>query len=204
MPRPASFDREETLDAIMRTFWAHGFEATSLDRLEKATGLKRQSLYNAFGDKEAMFTAALDRYGAQVGGPLRALLAHEEPLAAVRAYLLGHLRMLADSCTPAGCLIAGCSSELGPRDDALGARMRAETSAATEALQAVFFRWADEGKLVRSVNPQAIAALLGAVVRGLAVLSRSSADSAQIDHAVAGALQAFAPFFKPGEGAAKE
>ena len=133
MARPASFEREEILDAVMRTFWEHGFEATSLDRIEKATGLKRQSLYNAFGDKEAMFTAALDRYRSQVGTPLGALLDHADPHAAIRAYLEGHWRMLADPCTPAGCLIASCSSELGPRNDAVGARMRMETADALEA-----------------------------------------------------------------------
>ncbi|HZG08157.1 MAG TPA: TetR/AcrR family transcriptional regulator [Allosphingosinicella sp.] len=204
MPRPASFDRDEALDAVMRTFWAHGFEATSLDRLEKATGLKRQSLYNAFGDKEAMFMAALDRYRAQVGMPLRSLLGHDDPAAAVRAYLEGHLRMLADPCTPAGCLIAGCSSELGPRDDAVGARMRLETAGALEAGAETFRAWQRSGKLKPTADPEQLAALLATVVRGLAVLARSSTDPKLIGRAVDGAVVALTPFLTPGEGAAEE
>ncbi|MFA9200543.1 MAG: TetR/AcrR family transcriptional regulator [Cypionkella sp.] len=194
MPRPASFDREEALDAVMRTFWEHGFEATSLDRIERATGLKRQSLYNAFGDKEAMFAAALDRYRIQVGTPLRALLDHDDPATAVRAYLEGHLRMLQDPCTPAGCLIAGCSSELGPREDSVGARMRAETAGAVEAGVEVFRAWAAAGKLSIGADPEQLAALLATIIRGLAVLARANPDPDILIQAVDGAVAALSPF----------
>lgn len=194
MPRPTSFDRDPVLDTVMHTFWTYGFEATSLDRLERATGLRRQSLYNAFGDKEAMFTAALDRYRAQVGGPLRMLLDSDDPQAAVRAYLDGHLRMLNDPCTPAGCLIAGCSSELGLRDDAVGQRMRAETAGGVEAVAGVFSAWKSAGKLSVEADPDQLAALLAAIVRGLAVLARASPDRDVIAHAVDGAVAALSPF----------
>jgi TetR/AcrR family transcriptional regulator, transcriptional repressor for nem operon len=197
MPRPAGFDRDTVLDAVMRSFWEHGYYATSLDRLEKATGLKRQSLYNAFGDKEAMFGAALERYRAEVGAPLRALLDSGDPAAAIRAYLDAHRQLLADPCTPSGCLIAGCASELGPRDDAVGARMRAEAEAATTALRMVFERWAAEGRLAASADPQTLAALLATIVRGLAMLARSGRDAAIIERAVEGALQALAPLLSP-------
>lgn len=197
MPRPTSFDRDRVLDTVMHAFWTHGFEATSIDRLERATGLKRQSLYNAFGDKEAMFTAALDRYRTQVGRPLRALLDSNDPGAAVRAYLDGHLRMLEDPCTPAGCLIAGCSSELGPRDDAVGQRMRAETSGGVAAVAEVFSGWQSAGKLSAKADPDQMAALLAAIVRGLAVLARAGPDRHVIAHAVDGAVAVLNPFLTP-------
>ena len=46
----------------MEQFWESGFEATGLADLEACTGLGRQSLYTAFGDKRAMFVACLERY----------------------------------------------------------------------------------------------------------------------------------------------
>lgn len=59
--RPRSFDRETVLQAAGQRFRTHGFAATSLDELAEATGLNRPSLYAAFGDKRALYLAALAR-----------------------------------------------------------------------------------------------------------------------------------------------
>jgi len=62
MARPREFDPETALRAITDTFWKHGYEGTSLQDLVGATGLKKGSLYAAFGDKRAMYHAALRQY----------------------------------------------------------------------------------------------------------------------------------------------
>lgn len=62
MARPRSFCEQHVINAAMNAFWKHGYEATSMSELEAATGLKRISIYNAFGDKEGMYLAALDMY----------------------------------------------------------------------------------------------------------------------------------------------
>jgi AcrR family transcriptional regulator len=63
MGRPRSFDLNKALD---RVFWRKGYEGTSLSDLTKTMGINRPSLYAAFGDKEALFRKALERYR---GGP---------------------------------------------------------------------------------------------------------------------------------------
>src|SRR5258708_19962388 len=62
MGRPRSFDIDSALDRVLLVFWRKGFEGTSLSDLTKAVGVNRPSLYAAFGDKEALFRKALDRY----------------------------------------------------------------------------------------------------------------------------------------------
>lgn len=62
MARPREFEPETALQAITETFWEKGFEGTSLQDLVGATGLKKGSLYAAFGDKRAMYHAALRQY----------------------------------------------------------------------------------------------------------------------------------------------
>ena len=73
------FDEGAVLDEMMKVFWARGYEATSIDELVKATGLKRGSLYNAFGDKDQMFLAAVNRYRDKAERPLLEILADPDP-----------------------------------------------------------------------------------------------------------------------------
>ena len=60
------FDPDWALEQAMLLFWENGYEATGIAELVDATGVARASLYGAFGDKEAMFNAALDNYLEQV------------------------------------------------------------------------------------------------------------------------------------------
>src|SRR5713226_3358653 len=60
--RPRAFDVDRALDRALHVFWQKGYEGASLSDLTKAMGINRPSLYAAFGDKEALFRKALDRY----------------------------------------------------------------------------------------------------------------------------------------------
>src|SRR3989337_2583926 len=62
MPWDKNFDVRETLEKAMQTFWARGYEATSMQDLVDCTGINRGSLYATYGDKRALFVAALHRY----------------------------------------------------------------------------------------------------------------------------------------------
>ena len=62
MGRPRSFDADAVLDRAVEVFRAKGFDGASVEDLEKATRLGRQSLYGAFGDKHSLYLSALDRY----------------------------------------------------------------------------------------------------------------------------------------------
>ena len=61
--RPRSFDESAVLDSAMNTFWERGYDSTSYPDLVEATGLGRQNLYQAFGDKRSLLTAVLRHYG---------------------------------------------------------------------------------------------------------------------------------------------
>jgi TetR/AcrR family transcriptional regulator, copper-responsive repressor len=104
--RPPSYDRDAAIAALTRVFWDQGFAATSLDDLASATAMNRPSLYGAFGDKQAMYVAALDRYGhdaeAQLGNILAAV---PEVRAAIGALLHAAVDFyLAGDAGPRGCL----------------------------------------------------------------------------------------------------
>jgi AcrR family transcriptional regulator len=62
MARPQTFDTDLVLQKAMCLFWEFGYSATSISELEKATGVSRISLYNAFESKEYLFLIILDMY----------------------------------------------------------------------------------------------------------------------------------------------
>ena len=62
MGRPKNFNREEVLEKAMPVFWKHGFSDTSLQQLERATGVNKSGLYSEFRDKEDLFVACLRHY----------------------------------------------------------------------------------------------------------------------------------------------
>ena len=64
--RPREFDVDKALDRALKVFWRKGYEGASLPDLTKAMGINRPSLYAAFGNKEALFRKAIERY---VEGP---------------------------------------------------------------------------------------------------------------------------------------
>jgi AcrR family transcriptional regulator len=53
--------RERILDAAVSLFAAGGFGATSLDEIAITAGVTKRTLYVDFGDKAAVFAAAVDR-----------------------------------------------------------------------------------------------------------------------------------------------
>ena len=59
----------------MPVFWKHGFADTSLQDLERATGVNKSGLYTEFRDKEDLFLACLRHYLERQGK--RGLLTRE-------------------------------------------------------------------------------------------------------------------------------
>jgi AcrR family transcriptional regulator len=62
MGRPKNFSREGVLKEALSVFWKHGFADTSLQELERATGVNKSGLYSEFEDKEDLFVQSLQYY----------------------------------------------------------------------------------------------------------------------------------------------
>lgn len=179
--RSASFDRAEVIGKITDAFWENGYEATSIGVLEGAAGLKRQSLYNAFGNKDAMFEIALGYYETEVSMSLLDALADDDPLTAIATFFATQAATLLDPSRPSGCLVAGGQQELANRDGELGERMSGLIGEQYDALVAAFERWRDAGKLTDDADPQDLAAIMMAQMRGQSVLGRSARGRALIE-----------------------
>lgn len=109
MGRPKNFSREDVLKKALPVFWRRGFADTSVQDLEKATGVNKSGLYSEFKDKNDIFVESLRFYYA--GSEARARLTRE-PLGFdnIENYLL-HL-VQASSAEQKGCFGVNCLREL--------------------------------------------------------------------------------------------
>src|SRR5580700_5584469 len=129
MARPREFDREEALERATAVFWAKGYASTSTDDLLTAMGIARQSLYNAFQEKRALYLEALEKYQrTTTAGHLQRLNGAASPIAGVKALLLG-LISDTDDIRALGCMGGAAICEFGSTDPDIAA-LRAKVSPA--------------------------------------------------------------------------
>jgi AcrR family transcriptional regulator len=102
--RPREFDTDDALDRALEVFWRKGYEGASLAELTEAMGISRPSLYAAFGNKEALFRRALDRYADGPAAYTREALNAATARQVAERLLLGAADALTDPCHPPGCL----------------------------------------------------------------------------------------------------
>ncbi|MEM7522808.1 MAG: helix-turn-helix domain-containing protein [Pseudomonadota bacterium] len=182
------FDEDEALDAIMRVFWTKGFRAASIDDIVSATGLKRGSLYAAFGDKAAMYAAAHARYRREQEKVMMSALSGGGLRDAFEALFAAQIDILSNPATPPGCLITVTFGEAPGRGDALE-----ETAGEDfERARAAFRARLEEGRaeLRSDADLEAVAAFYTVTIRGIAALHRLRADRAEAEAIAAAALSA--------------
>ena len=105
MGRPRSFDTDKALDEAMEVFWRHGYDGASLAMLTKAMGIKPPSLYAAFGSKEGLLKAALDRYAERRSTHMRYVLAGATAREVAERFLTSIAESHTDPANPPGCLL---------------------------------------------------------------------------------------------------
>jgi TetR/AcrR family transcriptional repressor of nem operon len=178
--RPREFDRELALARATGVFWAQGYCSTSTEELLAAMGIGRQSLYNAFGDKRALYLEALEQYQrATTSGHLQRLKAPVSPLVGVEALLLG-LIAEEDGERAMGCMGVGAVSEFGAGDPAL-AELRARVGPILFSCLAERLREGQaQGEIDPAMNVEGAARFVQMTMTGLQLAARSGASAAAL------------------------
>jgi TetR/AcrR family transcriptional regulator, transcriptional repressor for nem operon len=170
------FDHDAVVERAMIQFWRRGYEATSIQDLEKATRLRRGSLYNAFRDKQGLFVAALRRYQSTVGQERIKRLSNPDPFRAIEGFLNTLVDQMSEPSRPRGCLHTNTSLEFPNAPDEV-LRIIAERTAGIEgALYLVLRRAQAQGMLDPTVDARALARFYLGVAKGLGVLHKVFGD----------------------------
>lgn len=106
MARTKSFDESEALESAMLLFWQKGYSATSMKELEQVMGLGPTSIYNAFGNKRALFQQALGCYlNTALAGFVDAMVNAKTARDALNAVLLEVIHLHFNKLHPGGCMV---------------------------------------------------------------------------------------------------
>lgn len=182
MPWQKNYDEIKVLEKAMRAFWAHGYEATSMNDLVQATGINRGSIYAAFPNKHELFMRALKHYDQVYRADhLQHITEQHEPLEAIIAVFESAARKPADSNTPWGCLLVNTALELSPHDPEVSEFV----DRSLQSVEKFFFSRIEAAKQAQTIdskiNSDSTAKALLSLFLGLRVLTRAHPRQATID-----------------------
>jgi TetR/AcrR family transcriptional regulator, transcriptional repressor for nem operon len=188
MARPREFDEGVVLDAAVLCFWNRGYEATSVKDLVERTGITAASLYNAFGDKRAIYERALDRY---VEGSVASRIRRCEALApreAIGAFFEEILKRSLGDRERKGCMLVNAALDVAPHDP----DFRKIVTGVLADIEGFFLSCVKagqgDGSITRSLPAETLSHHLLGVLMGIRVLARVRPERALLEGVIAPSL----------------
>jgi TetR/AcrR family transcriptional regulator, transcriptional repressor for nem operon len=170
--RPAQFDRDSALSALLGLFWTKGYDASTQEEMLAATGLSSSTLYRSFGTKADILEAALAQYLVLLDEMFAPLEHGRRGVADVHAFL-DHLQAQFEGpMRNAGCLVWNTMQNPINGDPRIKILTERHMQRLRRGLTAALERAADAGELPPSASEYLADALragvLGVQARGRA------------------------------------
>ena len=164
-------------------FWSVGFAASSLDALSEATQLTRPSLAGAFGDKEALYIATLERYrDAGVAGLSQTLSgARRLRTELADVYAKSTDVYMASDDAARGCLLIGTASVEAVHRPAVRRVLRESLGTFNAILEERIRRAIADSELDSGADAAGLASVASAVMHSLAVRARAGDSRRALD-----------------------
>lgn len=178
--RPRSFDCDVVLERAAGLFARVGYEGASIADLTTAMGITAQSLYAAFGSKEALYRKALDWFVRGDGGAAALILEQEPDAIAAVAEMFDDAANRFTAGSSRGCMIASGALACAQDHAALAehlAELRCRSQAGIEARLA---RGVAEDQLARDTDVAGLARFVAAITQGMSVQARDGTGKTEL------------------------
>lgn len=184
MARPREFDETEVLREAGQQFWSKGYQATSIQDVAAATGVKPGSLYKAFGDKKALFLKCAEHYMKTASYKQMLIDDFETPLRSSLARLFDTIIDSAEEKDRlSGCMVTNTALELSVVAPDIAAELTQSLGQMERALR-YRIMWAQEaGEIDRAHDADQLTAYYLTVIQGLLMSSRVTKDRAAMQRA---------------------
>ncbi|MGE0860285.1 MAG: TetR/AcrR family transcriptional regulator [Gammaproteobacteria bacterium] len=175
--RPQQYQSENVFQAVMQTFWEHGYDGTSLRDLLDATGLSKSSFYEIFAHKQDALERSLARYCDLVVAELSCGLAAAPSASAfIEGVLAGAAGEGRDNANPRGCMLVNVATEFSARDAQIRARVAVSVERVTRVLVTAIRRGQREGDIGADHDANALGRYVLASLCGLRTLVKAGAS----------------------------
>ncbi|MEP4485616.1 MAG: TetR/AcrR family transcriptional regulator [Halioglobus sp.] len=179
--RPRKFDEELALTGAMTLFWEKGLAATSLDDLAIAMRMNRPSIYNAFGNKEAIYRRSLEHYRTQLEQSMLGMFQSGKSLqAGLYAFFDQAIEVYFGNNPPLGCLAICTAPSAAVSHPEVGKDLKALIALLDTRFAERLLKAKDEGDLPAKAQPKLAAQMLQATLQSIAVRARSGESKASL------------------------
>ncbi|WP_298375140.1 TetR/AcrR family transcriptional regulator [uncultured Bradyrhizobium sp.] len=176
------FDEDNVIATALDVFWRKGLHDATMQDLAAATGVQRGSLYNAYGDKEAIFLRAFDQYAAQFLEAAGNALAHRDTTTALRSFFDMIIVNMTDGSPARGCLTTRTALDAGISSAAVRQRVQ-DVLGRLEQLLGKTLGATPGGR--RAADAHRLARVIVTFTRGLAVMERAGYSRKQLKESAA-------------------
>jgi TetR/AcrR family transcriptional regulator, transcriptional repressor for nem operon len=173
MPRHKGFEREKALRGAIAAFSRKGFAGTSTDDLMAAMKIGRQSMYDTFGDKRALFLHALEIYSQEnIHAIVTELRNPGSPLASIQNALIRFTER--KDLSPAdGCMGINAICEFGLQDQEVLQVIARAAKLQRQVLISTLKRAQSEGELSSDSDIAGLADFFDATLAGLRIAAKA-------------------------------
>src|SRR6201988_1128749 len=191
MARFKEFDEERALAAAMGVFWRQGYENTSLEALMKEMGIARQSLYDTFGDKRALYLKAMAQYRDQTNSQMQKMLNEIPSVRDGFARLLFGLAAETREQHERGCLLLSANLQRDPKDVVVRDFLRDNQARVEAIFRQALARAQKQGELSLKDDSAALARFLIVTIQGMRAMARLKSDRKVLEQVARVALAVF-------------
>lgn len=175
MPWEKTFEESDVVEQAMQVFWEKGYAATSVSDITDATGIKRGSLYHAFGSKHDLFVQTLLKYGGERRtNKLRLLESIDDPREAIEMFFDSLVKATVDDPNRKGCLLFNTALEYSSHDDDVRRIVSKGVNEVITFFEGRIKQGKELGTIPHSVDTSSTAKALIALVVGIRVLGRGA------------------------------
>jgi AcrR family transcriptional regulator len=154
-------------------------------------GINPPSLYAAFGSKEGLLKAALDRYSTRRAAVMEEIVAAPTAREVAERYLMRTADSHTDPANPPGCLLVQGGLACGVGSENVPFELAAHRAQTEAQLRDRFVQAKAEGDLTPTADAAALARYLSAVTAGMGVMASSGADREALRQVAVVSLKAF-------------
>jgi AcrR family transcriptional regulator len=199
---PAAETRQRLLEAAFEEIHRVGFQAASLHRILRRTGVTKGALYHHFPSKLALGYAVVD----ELLGPyleqrwLMPLQSATDPVEKLKRLLKKNAQLMKDEDVMLGCPLNNLAQEMAPVDEGFRTRIQGLFDAWRYGISAALSRGQASGRVRQDCDPGQAASVILATLEGCIGLAKTAQSMDLLRECGAGLL-GYLDNLKPQQGA---